>query len=46
MDEQAHPDLPWPGFSPERSLVLPLQAARMATPFGETCEVDGVWLER
>jgi hypothetical protein len=46
MDEQAHPALPWPGFAPERSFVLPLQAGRMATPFGESCVIDGVRLQR
>lgn len=46
MDEQAHPELPWPGFSPERPFVLPLQAGRMATPFGEACEIEGVLLVR
>ncbi|HET6805437.1 MAG TPA: hypothetical protein VFH59_08370 [Frateuria sp.] len=46
MDEARLPALPWPGFSPERAFVLPLPAARMATPFGDACEFDGVRLRR
>jgi hypothetical protein len=46
MDEPLHPAIPWPGFSPERAFVLPLQAGLMATPFGGQCEVDGVRLRR
>src|SRR5690349_19302927 len=46
MDESLHPALPWPGFTPERSFVLPLQAELMATPFGDTCEIDGIRLGR
>jgi len=46
MDESIHPALPWPGFTPARSFVLPLQATRMATPFGDTCLIDGMRLER
>jgi hypothetical protein len=46
MDEPTHPAIPWPGFSPERAFVLPLQAGLMATPFGDRCELEGVRLER
>lgn len=46
MDEDIHPALPWPGLTPERSFVLPLQAALMATPFGGACEIDGIRLGR
>jgi hypothetical protein len=46
MQATVHPAIPWPGFSPERSLVLPLQAARMDTPFGQCCRIDGLRLER
>lgn len=41
-----HPPIRWPGFAAERSFVLPLQAALMAAPFGDRCEVDGVRLQR
>ncbi|MCX7514710.1 hypothetical protein [Frateuria sp. STR12] len=46
MDERALPALPWPGFSPERSFVLPLPAVLMGTPFGDHCQIDGVRLQR
>lgn len=46
MDALIHPAIPWPGFSPERAFVLPLQAALMATPFGAQCQLDGVRLRR
>jgi len=46
MHEPLHPAIPWPGFSPGRAFVLPLQAGLMATPFGAQCEVDGVRLRR
>lgn len=46
MDERTLPAVAWPGFSPERSFVLPLPAGLMATPFGATCTVDGLRLER
>lgn len=46
MHAPAHPAIPWPGFSPERSFVLPLQAPRMDTPFGRCCRIDGLRLER
>jgi len=46
MDERIHPAIPWPGFRAERAFVLPLRAERMATPFGDRCEVDGIVLRR
>jgi hypothetical protein len=46
MHATVHPAIPWPGFSPERSFVLPLQAARMDTLFGQCCRIDGQRLER
>lgn len=46
MDRPDHPAIPWPGFAAERAFVLPLQAALMATPFGERCQIDGVRLAR
>jgi hypothetical protein len=46
MDEPAHPAIPWPGFAAERAFVLPLEPGRMAAPFGDTCVIDGVRLQR
>lgn len=46
MHEPAHPAIGWPGFSPARSFVLPLQAQFMASPFGKSCGIDGVRLQR
>jgi len=46
MEESRLPAIPWPGFSPERAFVLPLLPERMATPFGDACQIDGVRLRR
>ena len=44
MDDPSHPPIPWPGLRAGQAFVLPLQAGRMATPFGECFEADGVRL--
>lgn len=46
MEPIGHPALPWPGLVPGHALVLPLQARFMATPFGPSCEIGGVRLQR
>jgi hypothetical protein len=45
-DARIHPPIRWPGFDPRRAFVLPLQDELMGTPFGETCVIDGVRLQR
>lgn len=46
MHDDRHPPIPWPGFRAGHAFVLPLQAGRMATPFDECFEADGVRLQR
>jgi len=46
MEQSRLPPLPWPGFAPERSFVLPLPAPWMDAPFGDACGIDGVRLRR
>lgn len=43
---EAHPPIPWPGFSARGTLLLPLDPDRMATPFGATFEHGGLRLRR
>lgn len=46
MADPFHPPIAWPGFTAKGALLLPLDAGRMATPFGATFEHDGVRLRR
>jgi hypothetical protein len=46
MTESHLPAVSWPGFASERAFVLPLPPARMGTPFGDACGIDGVRLRR